>query len=187
MTSPLNDLDVDNLFWHLPMAIIVARHRVMVACNQRALEVFQAAREQIIGQSFEVLYPERKDFESAALHFGPMLAVHADFEDERMMRRLDGTHLWLSVRGYGFHEENPYELAAWVFNKVVSADSKGSRSAGLTERERDVAALLLDGLTSKEIARRLGISPRTVDVHRGTLIRKHGVNTKSELINRLAE
>lgn len=187
MTHASLDLDFDDLFLHLPMAIIVARNRIMIACNQRALEIFQATSEQIIGQSFEILYPEREDFESAAEHFGPMLAAHADFEDNRVMRRLDGTHFWIGVRGYGFNQDNPYELAAWVFNKVAAQQDHPRQAMALTERERDVAAFLLDGLTSKEIGRRLGISPRTVDVHRGALIRKHGVSTKSELIKRLAQ
>jgi DNA-binding CsgD family transcriptional regulator len=187
LTTATLDLDFDDLFLHLPMAIIVARNRVMIACNRRALEVFQATSEQIIGHSFEILYPERKDFENAAEHFGPMLAAHADFEDNRVMRRLDGTHFWIGVRGYGFNQSNPYELAAWVFNKVAPQQNIENHAMTLTERERDVAAFLLDGLTSKEIARRLGISPRTVDVHRGALIRKHGVSTKAELIQRLAQ
>ena len=187
MTPATLDLDFDDLFLHLPMAIIVARNRIMIACNQRALELFQATAEQIMGQSFEMLYPERKDFESAAEHFGPMLAAHADFEDSRVMRRLDGTHFWIGVRGYAFNQDDPYELAAWVFNKVALQADNGSVGMLLTDRERDVAAFLLDGLTSKEIGRRLGISPRTVDVHRGALIRKHGVSTKSELIKRLTQ
>jgi len=169
------------------MAIIVARNRTIVACNSRALELFRATSDQIIGQSFEILYPERKDFESAAEHFGPLLAQHADFEDNRIMRRLDGTHFWLAVRGYGFNQDQPYELAAWVFNNVSALPPQKESDLALTERERNVAAFLLDGLTSKEIGRQLGISPRTVDVHRGTLLRKHGVKTKAQLMKLLAE
>jgi DNA-binding CsgD family transcriptional regulator len=55
----------------------------------------------------------------------------------------------------------------------------------LTPREREIAALLIDGLTSKLIGRRLGISPRTVDVYRARLMRKYGAATSAELVKRL--
>ena len=38
-------------------------------------------------------------------------------------------------------------------------------------REREVAACLMDGLTSKEIGKQLGISHRTVEIHRARLMR----------------
>ena len=55
----------------------------------------------------------------------------------------------------------------------------------LTPREREIAALLIEGLTSKGVGRRLGISPRTVDVYRARLMRKTGAATTPELVKRL--
>jgi DNA-binding NarL/FixJ family response regulator len=51
----------------------------------------------------------------------------------------------------------------------------------LTAREREVLGLVADGLTSKAIATRLGISPRTVETHRENLMRKLGVRTAAAL------
>lgn len=48
-----------------------------------------------------------------------------------------------------------------------------------------LAALLVEGLTSKLIGRHLGISPRTVDVYRARLMRKYEAATTPELVNRL--
>ena len=48
---------------------------------------------------------------------------------------------------------------------------------GLSEREREVLALLARGLSSKEIAVELDISIRTVDTHRANLMRKLGVKS----------
>jgi FixJ family two-component response regulator len=56
--------------------------------------------------------------------------------------------------------------------------------ATLTSREREVLDKLLEGGTSKQIARDLGISPRTVEAHRQNLLRKLGVGSLKELILR---
>jgi RNA polymerase sigma factor (sigma-70 family) len=49
--------------------------------------------------------------------------------------------------------------------------------ASLTGRERDVLALAVAGMSNKEIARRLGISFRTVEVHRSRILLKTGAAT----------
>lgn len=54
--------------------------------------------------------------------------------------------------------------------------------ASLTGRERDVVAGLLRGLTNKQIGRELGISHRTVEIHRARLMRKLGTPTLSALL-----
>jgi len=52
--------------------------------------------------------------------------------------------------------------------------------AGLTERQLDVLALLVDGLTNAEIAARLVISPRTADHHVSAILDKLEVRTRKE-------
>jgi len=52
----------------------------------------------------------------------------------------------------------------------------------LTPRERDVLDGLAKGLPNKSIAYDLGISPRTVEIHRANLMTKLGVNSLSEAL-----
>jgi len=52
----------------------------------------------------------------------------------------------------------------------------------LTARERDVLVRVSNGLTSKEIAAELGISPRTVETHRESLMRKLDIRNMAGLI-----
>ena len=52
----------------------------------------------------------------------------------------------------------------------------------LTNRERQVLQLVAEGHTNPEIAARLSISPRTVEVHRANLMHKLGLETQSDLI-----
>lgn len=56
-----------------------------------------------------------------------------------------------------------------------------ARIAGLTEREREVMALAVEGLPNKEIARRLGISHRTVEIHKARIMHKTGADTLLDL------
>lgn len=55
--------------------------------------------------------------------------------------------------------------------------------ARLSEREKDVLEAMLRGQTSKEIAKSLGISPKTVDVHRANMMHKLKVATYRDLLN----
>ncbi|MFD0686192.1 ATP-binding protein [Actinomadura fibrosa] len=55
------------------------------------------------------------------------------------------------------------------------------RAAGVTSREMDVLALVTDGLTNRQIAQRLFLSPRTVDTHVGNLLAKTGAADRTEL------
>ena len=57
--------------------------------------------------------------------------------------------------------------------------------AGQSAREREVAAHLMDGLTSKEIGRALGISHRTVEIYRVKLMRKYQASGAADLIQKL--
>lgn len=59
---------------------------------------------------------------------------------------------------------------------------KERRWALLSAREREVAALVVDGYSSKQIASTLHLSKKTVDAHRLSLMRKLGVRTPVELV-----
>ena len=95
--------------------------------------------------------------------------------------------------------QKPYREQALLdsINAALSMDAAARRSssaaddleeglAALTEREREVLNQILSGSSSKEIARELGVSPRTVEAHRQNLLRKLGIATVRELMLRLA-
>jgi DNA-binding NarL/FixJ family response regulator len=52
----------------------------------------------------------------------------------------------------------------------------------VTDREQEILQLIVDGLTSKQIAKKLYISPRTVDTHRANLMEKLELNNIAELV-----
>lgn len=56
------------------------------------------------------------------------------------------------------------------------------RSATLSPREREVMALVVEGCDNRQVGERLGISPRTVEVHKSRLMAKLGVRNLAELL-----
>jgi two-component system response regulator FixJ len=75
-----------------------------------------------------------------------------------------------------------------VANSQVSAELEELKEQGqarlsrLTERERDVFNGLIMGKTNKGIARDLGISPRTVEIHRARVMEKLEARTLSDVV-----
>ena len=55
----------------------------------------------------------------------------------------------------------------------------------LSEREQEIVRLLVDGMSYKEIAFQLSLSPRTVETHIYRIFKKCSVSTKLELINKM--
>jgi len=60
--------------------------------------------------------------------------------------------------------------------------AQAERLAHLTNREREVMELLVQGNMNKQIAAKLDISPRTVEVHRARIKKKLGVKTLPEVV-----
>ena len=91
--------------------------------------------------------------------------------------------------------EKPFEKAALIgaieaaFDRMAASDSAAARAAEanvvlgvLTPREREVLEGLAQGLPNKTIAYDLGISPRTVEVHRANLMAKLDVHSLSDAL-----
>jgi FixJ family two-component response regulator len=57
-----------------------------------------------------------------------------------------------------------------------------ARAQGLSDRQRQVMELAVEGLSNKEIALRLGISPRTVEIHRAWMMERMGAKNLADLV-----
>ena len=75
-------------------------------------------------------------------------------------------------------------LADWRAAQEARARQREAeaRLAALTPRERDILDGIAAGLGNKAIARRLALSPRTVEVHRANIMRRAGAGNVAELL-----
>ena len=158
-----------------PVGLALSRKRLVIDCNQHFLAMFQITREQIIGQSFELIYPTTDEFQRMGIRIAANLDISRRHVDERVMKRSPGELFWCRVSGRALDPDHPHIAAIWSFEDLSPGRAV---SVQLTPREREIAALLIQGLTSKLIGRQLGISYRTVEIYRGTLMKKHEATTK---------
>jgi two-component system response regulator DctR len=83
--------------------------------------------------------------------------------------------------------EQAIQQSALIVQTQQARNSVRQRFSELTERERDVMRLVVDGLPNKRIADQLDISVRTVEVHRARVFDKMDVKSAVELANLLRE
>jgi two-component system response regulator NreC len=84
-----------------------------------------------------------------------------------------------AVMGGGSYYSPPIQAQ---LGEIVRARAETRRLLqGLTEREREVLVLVAQGLSTKEIAARFDISPRTIETHRANLMRKLGLKSVARL------
>jgi len=176
-----------------PVGLVISRERLMIDVNRELLKMFGATREMLLGRSFELLYPTAAEFERTGERIAASFAARLDrdgrYRDERVMKRLGnaggvvaGELFWCHVSGRALDPADPHAQGVWAFEDL---SSRRALRLEFTAREREIAALLIEGLTSKAIGRRLGVSPRTVDVYRARLMRKTGAATTTELVHKL--
>ncbi len=176
------DIDYRLAFDLAPVGLIVSRNRVIVDCNQHVCEMFGASPELLVGQTFQPLYPSAIEFERAGLRIAPILNRSGTYADDRIMKRASGETFWCHVTGRALNQSVPHEAGIWSFEDL---SSHRPVKAELTAREREVAAHLMGGLTSKEIGKTLLISHRTVEIYRARLMRKYGAANTGDLVHKL--
>jgi PAS domain S-box-containing protein len=180
MESQTNQSDIG--FEHAPVGLVVACHRVIQLCNGKLTRIFGYNRKDLVGQSLSLLYPSTEEFERIGIIGMKRMRGSGYYADERIMKRRSGELFWCRVRGQSLTPDDPFAHSVWSF--VDLSDTRPI--VALKRRERQVAMLMAEGHTSKEIARLLEISPRTVEAYRAALLAKLDARNSAELVARLS-
>jgi PAS domain S-box-containing protein len=175
-------IDYESIFLHAPVGMCISENRIIQSCNDALATMFGYARLALVGQSFLVLYPTMDEFLRTGDRIIPIMNAKGRYSDERIMRRSNEELFWCHVSGHALQVNEPLGSGIWTFEDV---SEKRPVTAQLTPREREIAALLVEGKTSKMIARQIDLSPRTVEMHRAKLMRKFAAATSSELTHKL--
>lgn len=85
-------------------------------------------------------------------------------------------------------DDKPYyssDVSAVMINSLMNKDKQKDNNAidNLTEREKEIIHLISDGYKSSEIADKLELSTRTIEVHRRNLMKKIEVKNTAELVS----
>ncbi|REE75597.1 non-specific serine/threonine protein kinase [Rhodococcus wratislaviensis] len=110
----------------------------------------------------------------------PGLSVYQD-ECERRTREAMSEQAFAAAHRKGAALGFDAAVAYALGEQVSPSPTSGGPSPTPTKREREVAALVAEGLTNKEIAARLVISPRTAQGHVEHLLTKLGFNSRAQI------
>lgn len=127
------------------------------------------------------------------LIYGTVLALGAvalQWLDYRLWARAHGEEIWIALLAAAF-----LGLGVWVgarlFQSKVEAGFELNAPAlaqlGITRREHEVLGLLAAGLSNKDIARRLGLSPNTVKTHVAKVYEKLEAARRTDAVLRARE
>lgn len=158
------------------LALVVSGCAAMVASDQQAVELFELA--------LATPDAEKWPFEHARIQlaYGERLRrARATTESRAVLTDALATFRRLGAR--------PWELrTAHELRAAGGGRPKGSGPADavLTPQEREIASLAAVGLTNKQIADRLQLSPRTVSAHLYRVFPKLGVTSRAALHDALA-
>jgi len=164
-----------------PVGLVLTEDRVIRVCNATFCDMVGYAKAALLGQSFRMFYKNDGEFSQIRNIGLSHLMEKGSYSDERLVRHKDGSQFWCRFRAITLTPDQP--LARTILSFAHVPDHMPSTT--LTRRERQVVGLLSQGMTSKEIARKLSLSPRTVEDYRATLRKKFGAKNTTELLTQL--
>jgi PAS domain S-box-containing protein len=173
----LSSSDSQALFQLLPVGMVLCRQRVITHINAEFAHIFGYETSALVGKSLEILYPTHSHFVERGERWREFLSSNGGHSDERIMMRSGDHPIRMRVRGRCRDRSNPYLQVACAFEPV-----EPSQALALSPREQDIVNAMNKGFTSKEIARILGLSHRTVETYRQRLMVKVGAKNAVQLL-----
>jgi len=169
-------------FEESPAAQIITNDRRILRCNKAFATLFGYSVEELENQLILKLYPTSADYHQIGERCLNALQASTRYEDERFMQHKSGQIFWARARGVTLTPDQPFKLMVWSFDRIRHNETKTTE---LTPREQEISGFIVNGLTCKETAAALGISHRTVEVHRARVMKKLGAKNTAELVSKI--
>lgn len=178
---PTSNLDA-LAFEESPAAQIITNDRRILRCNKAFAALFGFSVEELEDELILKLYPTSADYHQIGERCLNALQASDSYEDERFMQHKNGQIFWARARGVTLTPDQPFKLMVWAFDRIRHNETKTTE---LTPREQEISGFIVNGLTCKETAAALGISHRTVEVHRARVMKKLGAKNTAELVSKI--
>lgn len=146
--------------------------------KESGLEVAKYIKHTNSKTKVVILSGHREEFYVvSAIEAGVDGYVHKDIDEKEL---LSGIHK--VVKGDKFYS---MEITNLLINNMYNKPQRGAPF--LTRKEKEVIKFLMEGFSSKEIASKLDVSPRTVETHRANVLNKFNLRNTTELIKKIVE
>lgn len=159
----------------------------IVACNEAFVQLTGYSRAEIVGRNCRFLCGDRTDPEATAL-LRDAIAQRRPVMAELVNYRKDGTTFLNAVMIAPVFDEDG-KLAYFLGSQMAIDEGEVARHerarelvAGLTLRQRQTLEALAEGRLNKQIAYELGLTERTVKMHRAAMLRALGAKSVAEAI-----
>jgi len=154
----------------------------IVACNDAFLQLTGYSREEVLGRNCRFLRGERTEAAQTAM-LREAVASSRPLMVELINYRKDGTAFRNAVMIAPLFDADG-ELAYYLGSQMAIDDAGTSRHEqarakveGLSRRQRQILEALAKGRLNKQIAYDLGLTERTIKMHRAAALRGLGVRT----------
>ena len=170
-------------FEHAPIGLVLSENRIIKRCNTTFSHMLGYCTGEVEGRSFRMFYGSDEEFDHVGNVGISALRRTGKYSDERLLRHREGYSIWCRFRAHSMTPDKP--LTRLILSYALIYENK--LPITLSKRERQVIGFMNQGLTSKEIARELGLSHRTIEDVRARLLKRFGVKRSADLLGRLTE
>lgn len=118
--------------------IALVKDRRFVRCNSRLLKMFGATEASLIGQSSEILYKTREEFEAHEVDYAKIWQGQASTFEHQLIRT-DGTSFWARLTGNAVDRFNPDQGVVWIIDDIT-LDQQAKAAMKMAMEQAEVSA-----------------------------------------------